>query len=231
MQQKASNLSTRESRNTGWSAIASGIIGLISFAALITAVVTRTSIELFGKVLFLFRTHDVGIIVQFILLIPVIVGLYKISQQGSACMSKSMLITGVTALSFVVLFLLLIFPKILADTLYMFPQGVFGIWLISFCVNFQSILSKGLKYFGIVVGIGLALVGIFPLGYPIFVDTIILKIPAVDSANYPPVLSPANNILHIILDIGTLMGVITLPVWTILLGKRILLTKHNIVSS
>jgi hypothetical protein len=32
----------------------------------------------------------------------------------------------------------------------------------------------------------------------------------------------ANNLLHILLVIGSFMGVITLPFWTILLGKYLL---------
>lgn len=82
----------------------------------------------------MFSMHDIGIIIQFILLIPVVLGFYKISQQRTVVMSRSMLSTGVLALSFVVLFLLLIFPKFLADyTCYLKGYLEFG-WYCSVLV-------------------------------------------------------------------------------------------------
>ena len=138
-----------------------------------------------------------------------------------------MLNTGVMLLSFIILLLLLIFAKVCEDSLYMFPQGVFGGWLIVFCWRYSGMLSSGLRYFGMVVGLGLALVGIFPVGYAIFVDPVVLRIPAVDPDKYPAVFNTANHILHLILDIGTFMGVFTLPVWSILLGRRLLRERSS----
>jgi hypothetical protein len=178
--------------------------------------------------IFLVRFHDVGVILQFLLMIPVAFGLHKLSHQRSPGMSRATLTTGIVALSFTVLFLLLIFPKVLADVLYMFPQGVFGVWLMVVCWRMTNILSGGLRWFGIVVGLGLALVGAFPLGYAIFVDTIVLRIPAASDAaqaNIP--MTPANIILHQTLWIGSFMGVLTLPFWTLLLGRRLFREKNS----
>jgi hypothetical protein len=75
----------------------------------------------------------------------------------------------------------------------------------------------------IIVGFGLALVGIFPLGYAIFIDKIILQIPAAPDEEVAkiPTDTNANIILHQILNIGTVLGVLTLPIWTIIVGIRL----------
>ena len=131
--------------------------------------------------------------------------------------------TGISALSLTVLFLLLNFPKIVGEPWYMFTQGVFGVWVILACYRLPGLLQPGLRWFGIVAGTGLALVGLFPLGYAIFVDKVILQIPAAPDeviAKIPA--TPANIILHYILYTGTFMGVIPFPFWTILLGRKLL---------
>ena len=210
-------------RRVGWTAIASGAIGFIAFGFLVAFLIPHVTEHLRGGILI--RSHDVFVILQFLLMIPVVFGLYKLSYQRSSGMSQAMLITGVGALSFVDLFLLLIFPKILNDTLYMFPQGVFGVWLVVVSWRMQGILSRGLRWFGMVVGFGLALVGTFPSGMAIFVPWYTFgeppAIPPVKPADSAGV-NLADNVFHQFLWIGTFLGVITLPIYTILLGTRFL---------
>ena len=213
-------------RFAGWSAMISGLIGIMAAASLITGVMTRTSVALSRSGFLLFRSHDLGIIIEFCLLIPVAFALHRLSLKRSPGMSRAMLNTGVVLLSFTILLLLLALAKVCKDTLYMFPQGLFGGWLIVFCWRYSGMLSRGLRYFGMVVGIALALVGIFPVGFAIFVNPIILRIPAVAADKYPVSHSTANIILHRILYIGT-FGVITLPVWSILLGRRLLRERSS----
>jgi hypothetical protein len=213
-------------RRVGWTAIASGVIGYIAFGFLVAFLIPHLTEHLRDGILI--RSHDVCVILQFLLMIQVVFGLYKLSYQRSPGMSQAILITGVGALSFTVLFLLLIFPKILNDTLYMFPQGVFGVWLIVVSWRMQGILSRGLRWFGIVVGFGLALVGTFPSGMAIFVPWYTLGDPPAIPAVQPEVSAGvhlADNVFHQCLLIGTFMGVITLPIYTILIGRRLLREK------
>jgi hypothetical protein len=112
------------------------------------------------------------------------------------------------------------------DEYYMIPQAAFGVWLV--VVNWQltGILSRGIRWFGMVVGIGLLLVGIYEIGYSIFVDPVGLKIPATDPNDLKdPGDTTANIIVHYILNVGTFMGVLTLPFWTIVLGRKLLRVK------
>jgi hypothetical protein len=212
-------------RSAGRAAIASGIIGIIAYVFLIGFLVIRNQDAQNGVIPI--RVHDSCVILQFLFFIPVTIALFKLIQEHSPGISQVMLNTGVGALCFTVLFLLLIFPKILADTLYMFPQGIFGIWVIIACWRLQGIISQWLRWFGIIVGFGLTLVGIFPIGYAFFVDNVILHIPAPSDAvmDKIPTETPANIVIHQFLYIGSFLGVLTLPVWTILIGVRLLRKK------
>ncbi|MDX2046629.1 MAG: hypothetical protein SFU87_07565 [Chitinophagaceae bacterium] len=114
----------------------------------------------------------------------------------------------------------------MSDEYYMIPQGMFGVWLIVINWQLTGILSRGIRWFGIIVGLGLALVGIFNIGYAILVDPIGLRIPAAPIKELEiPVETTANIILHNILIIGSFMGVLTLPIWTIILGRKLLRVK------
>jgi hypothetical protein len=174
-----------------------------------------------GASILMNRFHDVGVSMQFLLLIPVVVALHKMSQQRLSRITQTSLTTGIVTICFVVLFLLLILPKIVSDILYMLPQGIFGVWLIFICFRMNGVLSKGLKRFGMIIGLGLTLVGFFFVGYIILVSIIPLRIPAasLEEASKIPITS-ANSSLHYFLDIGSLLGVLTLPIWTILIGFK-----------
>lgn len=214
-----SNKLDRSYRTAGWAAISSGIIGILAYGFLIGYLAVRNQDMQTG--ILIVRFHDAGVILQFFLLIPVASALFKLSQQLHNGITRTTLNIGIGALSFTALFLLLDFPKIIADVLYMFPQGVFGVWLIIVCWRMKGIFSQGLRWFGIVVGLGLALVGIFPLGFAIFVDKIILHIPAAPNEVIAkiPTDTTANIILHQFVWIGSFLGVFTLPFWTILIGR------------
>jgi hypothetical protein len=105
---------------------------------------------------------------------------------------------------------------------YMLPQGLFGAWLIVANMRLSGYLPRWLRYFGMVVGFGLVLVGtVFP-GLAVFVYPTMLKIPAVPVNNEVFQNSEINQILHTILAIGSLLGVVTLPIWSLLTGAKIL---------
>jgi len=167
----------------------------------------------------MFRLHDAGVIVQYLLMIYVAFAIYAITQQRSGEMSKATLNVGIGALVFTILFLLLGSFKILMDTDYMVPQGVFGLWLIVVTRAVSDVFSGGLRWLGMVVGAGLILVGTFPIAFNIFVDPVGFLGTLPD--NYVDKETDANNIVHLILLLGSFMGVATLPIWSILLGIKL----------
>lgn len=210
----------------GWAAIASGTIGILAFSSLIIAVLTRTTFELTKQILLLFSVFHIAIILQFLLMIPLVFSLQKLSRNSAQVMSKAILVTGIITLSCTALFLFLIFPKVMMDEYYMIPQAAFGVWLVVVNWKLAGILSRGIRWFGMIVGVGLLLVGIYEIGFSIFVNPVGLKIPATDLNDIKdPGATPANIIVHYILDVGTFMGVLTLPFWAIILGRKLLRVK------
>jgi hypothetical protein len=127
---------------------------------------------------------------------------------------------AIGALIFTALLLLLGIFKIVSDVVYTLAQGVFGVWLIVANWKLKGIFPSWLRWFGMIVALGLAIVGTFCIGYAIFVDIIILRIPAatIEEVQKIPFDTPANQILHWFIYIGSPMGILTLPFWTLLAG-------------
>ncbi|MDY0745736.1 hypothetical protein SNE35_14545 [Paucibacter sp. R3-3] len=202
-------------------AIISGAFGLAAFACLIVFLVMRPSDQRIAQILL--RGHDVGVIVQCLCLIPFALALAAIVRRHSHGSSRVMAATAVSFLALVVVLMLLSFANVAADVLYMIPQGAVGAWLIVVCWKFATDLPKGLRRLGIVAGVGLMLISIFPLGYALFVDSAILHGPISDDDPAPPGTETADGIVHAALAIGTLIGCTAYPIWTALAGRWLLL--------
>lgn len=209
-------------RNTGWMAIASGVVGLAAFAVLMVAVTTRSTWVLSSRVYLLFRAHDLAVVLQFLALIPVALGLQRLSRENPPGIGSRTLIWGVGALCLVALLLLLGVGKVVNDMAYMLPQGLFGAWLILANMRLSGLLPRWLRYFGVVVGFGLVLVGtVFP-GLALFVYPNMLKIPAAPVDNDAFQNTGVNQLLHGLLAVGSVLGVMTLPVWSLLTGAKLI---------
>ena len=118
-------------RFTGRAAIASGVIGIAALVSFIGFLVIRDQDAQNGVLPI--RVHDSCVILQFLFLIPVVIACYNLIHHQYPNPSRAMRNSGIAALSCIILFLILIFPKIIADTWYMLPQGIFGIWLMIAC--------------------------------------------------------------------------------------------------
>ena len=215
-------------RLAGWSAVSSGVIGFIAYRFLIAYLNQRSVSPEDGDRML--RCHDGGVILQFLLLIPVVIGLQRFSMQRHPGLGRVIVVMGVGALCFVIILLLLVVPKIVWDVLYMFPQGLFGVWLMVVNGRMSGLLPRWLIGLGLVVGLGLMLVGTFPLGYGLLVDPTALRIPAVAPEELAFVSSPANTVLHQILFIGSYLGVAALPFWSVLIGWRLLRRGRGFLS-
>lgn len=202
----------------GRAAIASGTIGLVAFGLLIVYLKQRETNPHGDLVI---RLHDASAILQYLLMIPVLLGLQRLSQKRPSCLGQVTLVTGIGALLLAVICLLLVFSGLVWDALYMFPQGVFGGWLMFVNWRLAGSLPGWLRWFGVVVGFGLVLVGLFPLGYAVLVDPVCLRIPVVVE-DFPTDFTPTNVLLHQLLAIGSCLGVATLPIWSALLGWHLL---------
>ena len=210
-------------RSVGWAAIASGAFGIMALALLIVGVnyMITSKAESSGLVSLMFKAHAVGVILQSVAMIPAAFALDALARQQFPSGSRATLTLGIASLSFIVLCELFWIGNVVADDLYTVPQGVLGVWLMIVNLRLLGVLPRRLAWFGVVVGFGLLLVGTFPIAYAIFVDPIALHGPV--PPDYPdPPFTTANTIIHDVFLLGTLLGVVTYPIWTILFGRRLL---------
>lgn len=208
-------------RFAGRAAIASGVIGIMAFGFLITGIAGRAAGGVERAWEDLVRIHDIGVILQSIFMIPVVLALHSLGRQRSPGVSRATVALSVAALSLVVLFLLLIFANVVWDVLYMIPQGLLGVWLIVVNRLLSSTFPRSLTRLGTVAGVGLVLVAAFPIGFGIFVDPIGFHGPVPFDFD-PPQANTANAIVHMVLLVGSFMGVTTYPIWATLLGRKLL---------
>ena len=198
------------SRSAGRAAIASGLVGLVAYGFLWAYLLAGMSGAGASKLVPLIRAHDVGVILQSLLMIPLVLAI------------EDAVALGVAALLLTILCLLLSIANLINGQLFMIWQGLLGAWIIIVCRFALTTLSQGLRRFGTVVGVGLLIVAIFPIGYLIFVDPSLGPLPW--DYDGPPGTERANDILHDILGIGGFLGIATLPIWTALTGRRLLKT-------
>lgn len=209
-------------KNPGAYAILSGLMGIAGFGFLFGYIISRSGNT--DTWILMNRLHDVARAFQFLLLVPVVSGMHYLLRENNRSTKPITLIIGIAAALATSLCLLLIFAKFVSDIFYMIPQGLFGIWMIVINWRRNKFISNALRIFGIIVGIGLLITGLFPTGFALFISMDAVRIPAVPMKEFPQ--TQANNILHILLFAGFFTGVLMLPPWTMILGKT-LLKKHN----
>ena len=209
-------------RLAGRLAIISGVFGIAAFACLIAFLVMRPSKASQQTSHFLLRTHDAGIILQSLCLIPFALALDAIVRQQSPGSARLTVAAAIIFLILIVVLMLLSFVNAITDVLYMIPQGALGVWLIVVCRQNANGLPSALRRLGVVAGIGLMLISLFPIGYALFVDPAILHGPIADNDPTPPGTDRANSIVHMVLALGTLIGCSMYPLWSVLAGRWLL---------
>lgn len=103
MQTKTLTTMRSSVRTTGWEAVASGTIGIFAIVSLIRYLILRSSNQ--DASIVMSRFHDVEVSIQFLLLIPVIVALQKMSPRQMPGLTQRSLTTGITLICFIVLFI------------------------------------------------------------------------------------------------------------------------------
>jgi hypothetical protein len=209
-------------RNAGWAAIASGVIGTTAVCLITDILLTRVSWIPSDRIWMLFDAFDIGIGIQYFLLIPAVFALRTLSRQSPPALGNAGFATGKWAAIFIVLLVWLgVGDRIVSNGLYMVPQGIFGIWLLVVNWRLSRSLPGWLRWFGMVVGLGLALVGTSFIGL-CFVYPSNLVIPHPPMESIKEVNSVANTFFHQLLYFASLLGVATLPIWTIVTGFQLL---------
>jgi len=207
------------SRVAGRSAILSGVIGILAFAALVAYLATQVSkfadtgvMPQAGKILI--SINYVGVAIQALCMIPVVFALDRLCGWRSGLRSRRLSrwarIVCVFALVVVIVVRLLIFVSpAVSDILFMAPMGFVGVWLLVVNGLLKGVLPGWLRIVGWIAGAGLTVVGLdffFNGGMAVFFHG-----PWAYAEDVP---------FHKGLAIGGLPGFILFPVWAIFVGTR-----------
>jgi hypothetical protein len=210
-------------RGAAWAAIASGIVGIAALVFILTAVSDRTSrlgAGTPGAVSVSLRTgHDVGLMLQALFIIPAAFVLHALGQKRSPGVSVVTVAVAVAALLLIALLQLLLIAGVVPtrlDTIYMPPFGVFGVCLIVANSLAWNMLPRGLTSMGIIAGVGLGILGTSAFLFLLF------QVLGGEAAMADPRIVKWNRELHMGLAIGTLGGRTMFPIWSILLGHKLL---------
>lgn len=207
-------------RSAGRAAIMSGVIGLVAYGFLWVFLVTMISGSDEQTCRRLITTHDIGVLLQSLFMIPLVVAFGDIVGQRTPGARRSIVTMGIAALALTSFSLLLIIANVLAGPFFMLWQGLLGIWLIVVNRLVSGVFSRGLRWFGMVIGVGLMIAAVFPVGNFLFIESTFGPLPF--NAEPPAGKERAFEILHSILMIGGFLGVAPLPIWTALVGRKLL---------
>jgi hypothetical protein len=199
--------------------LASGLLSAIAFACLVAGLATRVGAET-GL---LFRVHDGLAVCAAIAIAFAAVSWRRAPTRRGGEIGAPLATLGAVSGAMTALALILVFLTRASDMLYMLPQAGIGLWLMATCVKQPSGLSRSLCGFGLVVGMGLLLVGggfiaIAAAQGPELWALHDQKLGEPDPAVWA---SPLNVRGHQLLALGTLLGVATFPVWTLLAARAL----------
>ncbi len=207
----------KDMRFQAWLAIVSGLAGLLSFSCVMTYLFTPSfRMEDSGTMphaaRVLMNTNFLAAMLQAVFMLPVVSGLSGMSGQRSPLPSRIASFLGITGFSLVALFRVLpIFNPRVSDILFMAPTGLIGMWLL--IVNWLSkgTQSRATVILGMIAGVFLLGVGLnFACNGGVAVFT---QGPLAYSNNVP---------FHIGLGLTGAPAFTLFPLWSILLGIRLL---------
>jgi hypothetical protein len=207
-------------------ALFSGVAGLLGFALLLAALLAPTpSPDTMRRETNLFLWQDAGVIVQALTMLPVTWGIYRLSLRRDGGSSREWLILGLFAQSSLVFASALIFTGTVSDMLYMAPIGLVGMWLLLVNRSGNGIASSAVVWLGRAAGAGLLIIAVGFVIYGIFIAPAVFLRPLSNAEIDAQSLTPANLVAHVCMAVGTLLGRLVYPVWALLLGRRLLLTR------
>jgi hypothetical protein len=212
-------------RAGGWLAIASGLLGALAFGLLLAAlIVPQPNSNTTRRFETLFLWQDGAVILQTVLMVALTLSLHALIRSQSARWSRIWVGFGLLAQTLLLLSLLLLFAGVSSDMLYMAPQGLLGVWLIVTNALLAGVLGRSVRVTGQLAGLGLSVIGLGFLTFALFVAPAVLTGPLTSAQIDALPWNTPNQIAHIGMMVGTLVGLTTYPIWTLLLGRTLLRT-------
>jgi hypothetical protein len=202
----------------GRSWLVGGFVGLAAALVLIAAVELRAwrlaPRSIVGP---LFRTHDVLLVLQSIVLLPFALALsHSFNKSGS----RGNLLAATAGLALIAMAVLQVmyFANVAPDSLYFLPQALLGLWVIVIGRRLRSHLSSTTSRLAVVAGVGLLIVGLSLammlayFGWGLFSG-------AIRDADATG--QTINRVSHYTLRVGTYLGRLGFPVWVLMIAREV----------
>ena len=211
--------SETRNRRAGRAAVASGLMGIMSFGFLIACAAYvaghqpaeyKTFADAPLVVRLLFKGVYVGSLLQALFMIPVAAAVHTLGRLRSLRMSQTATAVGITALVAVVLLrVLVLVDSEVSDILFIGPMGFVGMWLIATNWLLGGVLSMGIRIAGTVAGAGFVIAGVsfFFLG-------------GLAEFSHAGAMSD-DLVFHTGLWVGGIPAFILYPIWAIFLGRSL----------
>ena len=210
-------------RRTGRIALVSGLLGLLGVGLLIAALVAPTPApDSMRRSTSLFAWQNAVVVLQALMMIPVILGLFRATSQSKPNRGLSVVSIGIFGQLALIVAAGLLFTGAVSDMLYMAPIGLVGLWLLLINTRDDELFSRGITWTGRVAGIGLLLIGIGFMIYGVFVAPAVFLRPLSNPELDAQSLTTPNLIAHICMAAGTFLGRLIYPIWAIVLGRRMI---------
>jgi hypothetical protein len=128
-------------------------------------------------------------------------------------------ISGITSATLLALILL----TGASDMLYMFPQGGIGLWLIALCAWRPAELGAATRVLGFVTGAGLVLIAVSFVMIATALGPALFALANANNVGVDPadVAFPLNSHGHLVLYVGSLLGIPAYPVWASLAWRAL----------
>jgi hypothetical protein len=199
--------------------IVGSVIALIASTCLLLGVEFRAwRLASRPVVQLLFRWHDGLLILQSLLLIPFAVTLSRVAGPPS----RARMLSAVAAASLITMAVLMLlwFLRVMtfgpADSWYMLPQAVLGLWVIAVSRRLSS-RSIAISRLGIAAGAGLLLMAASLLAVMMFAGPAAMSRTIRDRG---ATVQLVNQIGHITLRVGGYVGRLGFSMWALLISRR-----------
>lgn len=216
-------MDTAQAYRTGRWALLAGILGIVAVGLLITALAAPTpEVNGMRRETSLFAWQNGGVIPQALAMIPVTLGLHRLSADSAAGPRVGLLWLGLVAQVSLIVTSALLFPGLVSDMLYMGPIGLVGLWLLLVNRPKDEPMSKGVAWTGRVAGAGLLAVGAGFVIYGAAVAPAVFIRPLTNAEIDAQSLTTGNLVAHVLMAVGTLLGRLIYPIWALLLGRQLI---------
>jgi hypothetical protein len=203
--------------------LSSAVLWLLGVVFLFLALSTRASSGGTEGFIPWGRRHDVAVALASLSIAAAAWSLREVTASKGGIVGNAAAWLGTICGIATALLLALVFLTGASDMLYMLPQGGIGLWLIALCAKKPVGFGIGTRVLGFVAGAGLLLIAVSFVMIALALGPALVTLVDARSlgANPAGVASPLNAWGHLVLNVGSLLGVPTYPLWAWLASRAL----------